>query len=273
MTGIAVYGRDWRLLAPSLVTCPDRDAWDTWAAPEVVPQCHFVELIQHIFRRHEPGWNPSLEVLKAKTVLFHQDKRGKLIELLDMAFYGGECAAHPMFSYSAINDGDTVMRKFYYADNATRAIMAGGRRIVFETLECHGGSIPGAYTTDKEGEQAALAEATSNPSTGVSEITEKEWENCTKKKAPPSTAPATSPPSRGTLPQAAILPTPSKSPAVLVGEPASKVSGEQQASGPIKDIADVIKTDTVEPAVVANIGTKLPRPEKSKKFNLARNTQ
>jgi hypothetical protein len=265
MTGIAVYGHNWRTVAPSLVTSPDRDAWDTWSAPEVVPNCHFVKLIQHVFRRHEPGWSvPSLAILDKDAVLFHQDKKGKLVYMLDHAYHGGECAAHPLFGYSSLSNEERAMRRFYYAQNVTRAIVAHGRRFQFEALDCHGGSVPGAFSTDLEADQAALSELTSNPTTGVVEISAEEWENCTKKKVPQAPSTSTSKPSSGILPQAALLPTPSKSPAVLVAEP-SAVTKEAAPGGPIKDIADVIKTDTVQPAQTANIGTKLPRPENKKK--------
>lgn len=272
MTGIAVYPKDWRRFAPSLVTCPDHDAWDTWSAPEVVPQCHFVKLIQHVFRRHEPGWSiPALGILQPETVLFHQDKQGKLIYLLDQAHFGYECRGHPLFGYSTLTNETIVMRKFYQAANVTRAIMAHGRRFNFQATDIIGGSVPGAYTTEIESEQTALCELTGNPATGVTEISQQEWETLTKKKAPSPPSSSTYKPSSGTLPQAALLPTPSNSPAVLVAEPNSAGSkGAGAPKGPIVDIADVIRTDTVQPAQTANIGTKLPRPEKKKTFNINR---
>lgn len=162
------------------------------------------------------------------------------------------------------------MTKFYYAVNATRAIQSHGRRFIFEALDCHGGSIPGAYQTDNEEEQIALGELTMNPTTGVTEISQEEWENSTKKKALPVPSSSTSKPWNATLPQAALRPTPSKGPAALVAEPVSKASKETGAVGPIKDIAEVIKIGEVQAASTATIGTKLPRPENSKKFNINR---
>lgn len=273
MTGIAVYGKDWRKVAPNLVTSPDHDAWDTWSAPEVLPNCHQVKLIQHVFRRAEPGWSvPHVGILDPAAVIFHQDKTGKLIYLLDAAHFDNECRHHPLFGYSDLTNDVYVMRKFYTAANVTRAIVAHGRRFNFEATDIIGGSVPGAYSTELDAEQIALSELTNNPATGVREVTKEEWEAATKKKAPAARNTSISEPSKGILPQAALLPTPSNSPAVLVAEPSSGASEASlaRALGPIKDIADVIKTDVVQPAQLPNIGTKMPLSHKKKNFNINR---
>lgn len=275
MTGVSVYGRSWREKAPKLVNVPSRDAWDTYSADQTLPNCQVTKLIQHVFRRGDPNWQvPSLQILDPNAVIFHQDKRGKLIYLLDQTYYNSECSAHPLYGYAGLADDAIVMRKFYYAQNATRAIVSGGKRFVFDALPCHGGAVPGAYSTELEAEQLALSEAISDPTTAVTEITKEQWENCTKKKAPPARSSSTSEPSRlsspsSRLPQASILPTPSQSPAVLVAERGSSPSGSEvpKAGEPIKDIADVIRTDTVRPAQLPNIGTRLPHPSKSSHYN------
>lgn len=270
MTGIAVYGKGWRKVAPSLVSVPDAEPWDVYSAPEVVPDCHFVEIIQHVFRRHDPGWSvPSLAIVDPKAVIFHQDKQGKLVCLLDQEYHSGECSIHPLFGPAVISSEEKVMRKFYYAVNATRAIQSHGKRFLFEALDCHGGAIPGAFSTESETDQVALADLTCNPTTGVTEISQQEWENVTKKKAPLAQNSNISKPWSGTLPQAALSTTPSGKAAVVVAEAASSASRDG-TPGVIKDIADVIKTDVVQPAQTANIGTKLPRPEQRKQFNINR---
>jgi hypothetical protein len=172
MTGIAVYGRNWRKVAPSLVNVPDSVPWDLHAAAQALPHCHFTKLIQHVFHRHDPGWVvPSLGILDPKAVIFHQDKSGRLINILDSAFYVNECFRHSLFNYVAVSQEETVMQKFYHAENVTRAITSHGKRFRFDALDIHGGAIPGAYATDSESEQIALADLTSNPTTGVTEIT------------------------------------------------------------------------------------------------------
>ena len=272
MTGIAVYGKNWRKVAPSLINVPDNDAWDTHAGKETVPNAHLTKLIQHVFRRHDPGWGvPSLGILDRNAVLFHQDKMGRLPALLDQAYYSGQCRVHPLFSYELLGREDAVMRKFYYAANVTKAIVAHGKRFPFEACRIHGGAIPGSYSTEVETDQAALAELTGNPATGVTELPKEEWESVTKKKAPMPQHLNTSSPLKDSLQKVALLPTPSQSPAVPVAEPGSQASKSAPGiTGPIKDIADVIKTDTVQPAQLSNIGTKLPRPEKRSHFNINR---
>lgn len=183
MTGIAVYGRNWRQVAPMLVTCPPHDAWDTWSGPTVLPHAHLNRLIQHVFRRHDRGWVvPSLGILDREAVVFHQDKQGRMIGLLDAERYGSECSAHPLFNYVTVNKSDNVMRKFYSAQNVTKAIVAHGKRFKFEAVGIHGGAVNGAYSTEVEDEQVALEDLTCNPSTGVTEVSQEEWENATKKR-------------------------------------------------------------------------------------------
>lgn len=273
MTGIAVYGKDWRKYAPRCATTPDHDAFDTWAAPEIVPNCHFVKLIQHVFRRHAPGWSvPAIGILQPGAVLFHQDKTGKLIYLLDDAYYGGECRSHPLFGYATLTNDEIVMRKFYHAGNITRAIKAQGKRFDFQAIDILGGSVPGVFITDIEADQAALAELTADPTSGVSEVSQEEWERLAKKKAPKARNLSISQPLKGTLPQAALLPTPSNSPAVVVAEPLAGSSASEKGQGPIKDIAEVIKVAKVELAQLPNIGPRLPRPQKTKNYNINRET-
>lgn len=258
MTGIAVYSAEWRKYAPALAECPDIYAWDTYAAPQVLPHMHQTNLIQHLFHRHEPGWSiPCLGALDGRSCVFHQDKHGKLIYLLDTQRYGGECGEHPLFSYRGLEGRELAMRKFYYSQNATLPKKAHNIEIRFEQLEPFGGAIPGAYTTEDEGEQMALVELTSNPATGVSEISQEDWEKATKKKSPSSLNPPTSSPFKSSLPAAAMLPTPSRSPAELVAEP----SGQPIDSKPVKveNINDVLKVDTVVPS---QLGPKSARPRK-----------
>lgn len=246
MTGVAVYGRNWRSIAPSLVECPDHDAFDTYSGPQVLPNMHQTPLIQHVFRRHDPNWAPpGLGILDPRACVFHQDKVGKLIYLLDEAHYKSECRFHPLYGYATLETNDKTMRRFYYAQNATRHFRSGDKTFIFEQLQAFGGAVPGAYMTDSESLQVALNDLASNPATGISEITQEEYENCTKKKLPPESK-STSPHLSAPL-QAALLSTPSKSPAVLVVDPQSTGDAKE---GPvtIKDIDEVLKTEKIEKA-------------------------
>lgn len=250
MTGIGVYAANWREVAPMLIQCPDTDAFDTFAASQTLPNAHFTPLIQHVFRRHDKGWRvPSLAILDPRAVVFHQDKKGALIPMLDRAYHGGAAENHPLFGYADTYRPRTVMTKFYYAQNATKAHNSHGLRFVFSPVDIFAGSMPGVLTTEKEEEQVALADLTNDPSTGVREITQDEWERHAKKKWSHPVL-NTSRPSNLSSPQAAIFPAPSgKSPAVLVAEPRSDLLAGDTPTGPsgIKDINDVIKTDHVVP--------------------------
>lgn len=82
MSGVGVYpGKltDYAGLATVAMEVP----WDLAAADQIVPHAHFTELIQHNWR--PPEFN-SLEEMRAelapRTVLYHKDKTGRLIELL-----------------------------------------------------------------------------------------------------------------------------------------------------------------------------------------------
>lgn len=267
MTGIAVYPPNWRDYAPSLANVPDSAGWDTYCADAVNSNAAFTPLIQHVFRRHEPGWSISgLNALDKRAVIFHQDKYGKLIQMLDDANYDGACARHPIFGYTLPSTEDPVMTKFYRCANATKAIQANGRRFVFDPVASFAGATPGVYSTESPSEQDMLADLVQNPTTGISEITQQEWERLSKKKWSHPVL-ATSKPLKPTLPKAVISPTPSRQDAVVVAEPLS-VAGDPSApaglSG-IKDINDVLKLDTVVPSQPSPSGvskkkhSKIPR--------------
>lgn len=254
MTGIAVYGEDWRQAAPSLVTCPDEQAFDVHSAEEVLPLAHITPLIQHVFHRHEPNWKvPGLAAIDERAVIFHQDKRGILIGLLDRVCFNGDCQSHPQYTYQS--ESVPVMRKFYRVANATKAVKSGGRRFVFSPLPAFGGAIPGEYSTESEADQATLDDMAQNPASGVTELSQEEWEGLTKKKAPSAMSNTTT--SQPLKPSPLNLPikqTPSKKTAEVVEEPAKSVS-ENPGTGSkaIKDIDEVLKTAPVKPAQPAPV--------------------
>ena len=250
MTGIAAYSKDWRQYVAHLASCPDHDAFDTHAGSAIMPLAHWVHLIQHVFRRHEKGWEvPSLGILDKRAVIFHQDKRGKLIALIDQHIYQGACSEHGLFGYEHLFQPNIVMTKFYYTQNATKSYSVGDHRFAFTPLEAFGGSVPGVLDLEDEERQIAISELTGNPTTGITELTMEEWENVTKKKWLPQLSSTSGPlkPSPPLMPNAAILPVPSRSPAAVVVEgPSSSPSIEGPAQ--IENIEDVLKTAPVEPS-------------------------
>lgn len=251
MTGIAVYGEEWREVAPMLIQSPDHDAWDCYAASQVVPRAHLVPLIQHVFRRSDPGWRvPHLSILDKRAVLFHQDKKGVLLPMLDAAHYHGQAADHPLFGYRESYQEAKVMRKFYRADNATKVWKSQGYKFAFDRIDSIAGTTPGVFTTEFEAEQSALDDLAANPVNGIREISVEEWERHTKKKWVKPIL-NTSKPLKETSPVVPILPTPSQSPATLVAEPGPTTApGDAKAAvteqKPLKDISEVVKTGNVK---------------------------
>jgi hypothetical protein len=93
LSGCSVYPPDWRAKAPMLAAvlgAPDifwgpglGQAFDSWAAPEIVPQAAEAKTIQQI-------WRPLLPLTERwrrknipdETALFHQCKDGSLIKIL-----------------------------------------------------------------------------------------------------------------------------------------------------------------------------------------------
>lgn len=268
MTGIAVYPPNWRQYAPSLVNVPDSSGWDTYCANEVNPHAHFTPLIQHVFRRHEPGWSVSgLNALDPRAVIFHQDKYGKLIRLLDQANYGGACARHPVFGYETTTSEIQSMTKFYYVVNATKAVFARGKRFVFDPVDAFAGSMPGVYATENPNDQELLSDLVQNPTTGVTEITQVEWEKHAKKNWIHPVLATSKHSVTTSQPQVSLLATPSKKEAVVVAEPLSVGSDPSAPPGlsQIKDINDVLKIDTVTPSQPAPVSHRAKSKRTAKK--------
>lgn len=167
MSGIGVYGKNWRSTAPKLAEA-DAVPWDVHAAEQIIPAAHFTDLIQHVPNSPYIG---SLRVLKPGAVVFHSDKQHRLMRLLDMLRFNGEFFQGER---DVVRERQIVM-KYYHADNATRRINAGDIDIQFEAYSVIGGAVSGVYATESETEQWALSRIVG--SNGVSEITKEEYES------------------------------------------------------------------------------------------------
>lgn len=236
MSGIGVYGRHWRKYAPKLSEVQDTKGWDTFAADQIVPNAHFTGLIQHVW------WNPvvSLEMIEETAVIFHQDKAGALIGLIDQKLCGGE--ADKQFNYSQVGKEKVILpMKCYFTHNANRVIKAPGYDFRFEKTEIIGGAWQGVYATQDEAEIAALTSAVA-ANIGVTEITQEEYEKAAKKKLTPRIVSVVTPP-EGRPMQI------NQSPAVLVENPvpshAKPENNEGNAAKPVESIDEVLKVDTV----------------------------
>lgn len=240
MSGIAVYGRNWRALAPKLINVPPNWPWDVWSADQVLPHAHHPPLIQHI-----PSTPPiyNLAGLRPGAAIFHKDKRGSLFGLLDAKHFGCAASEHPVFSYVEVVQ-ESVMTKYYHTDNASKKVRSGEFEFLFSPYDNFAGAWRGIYETGDETEQVALDFLVHNPASAVTELTQAEYEAKVKKKAPTIT-------SRQSVdwkpPQAKINPNPA---AVLVENPSPSPSQADvglDKPATITNINDVLSTGYVEP--------------------------
>lgn len=174
MSGNAVYGRDWNRVAP-LIAQATTEAWDTFACQQTMPHAHFTKLIQHVF--NNPTIPDDLSILRKETVLFHQNKDGRLINLLNRNRWHGE-----------LNNGlDPVtvferMTKYYHAENCNKRIKSGKTDFLFEVYGQFQGVWLGIFATDDEQQQAALDNLAATPSSAVTAISEADYQVNLKKK-------------------------------------------------------------------------------------------
>ncbi len=241
MTGVGVYGRNWRSVAPKIDTIVVNgagivDAWDVHCANQILPHAFITSCIQHVF--HSPV--VSLAKLKDSTAIFHQDKRSALLPMLDQAFYDSQCAVNERFSYVGI---EKVMGeiKFFHADNSNRVIKSQGYQFRFQGYEPLGGIWRGTYSTQDEGEIIALRALVDNPRNGVSEIDQAEYEATSKKKV---IQPVTS---EAYKQQPAFPPQQIKqSPAVLVEDPSQLHDVGQGAAALPDNLDGILRLGTVK---------------------------
>lgn len=78
VSGVAIYGSNWKKACPSLVEQSDL-AWDVACARDILPYSKFTTTIQQVFGSVKP---PEIGDIRPGACLFHQDKSGHLIDLL-----------------------------------------------------------------------------------------------------------------------------------------------------------------------------------------------
>ena len=98
MAGVAVYPPNWRELSPMLAkshTAPDTRQWgrgkgqafDVYAAPEVLPQAKQSQRIQQVWNCPRITDQNFDTIVKPETALFHQCKTGALIDVLSRRLF------------------------------------------------------------------------------------------------------------------------------------------------------------------------------------------
>lgn len=254
MTGIGVYGRNWRKVAPKIATIQNARGWDTYAADQILPNAKITPLIQHIWR------NPRLDnlsILSPDAVVFHQDKSGALISLLDREYYG--CAAERETGYSAVPNSTKVMTRYFFNHNISKAARSNGLEFRFEPVGQVGSVWCGVFSTNDENEALAL-EALTRKSKSIIEISQAEFEAKLedKKKVRPSRRSTVL--DRPAMPAVQIT----QRPALLVDDPANSPIpvGERAVAGSagprVDNVDEVLKVGKVVPP-------ETNRPTRSKK--------
>lgn len=168
MSGIAVYGKEWRAKAPMLLTVPHNTGWDRYAL-DMMPHSRFTKLIQHEWLP-KPG---ARQRLKPETVLYHQCKTGVLMQ---------ELAKERGFAFepATIN---VMSTRYFETPNATRKLHFQNLEIRFQVYDDGGGSIPsGILSTSDPEVQAAMDHYILTHKHPINEITQAEYEVLAKKK-------------------------------------------------------------------------------------------
>lgn len=265
MTGIGVYGRNWRSVAPKLAEVQNERGWDTYAADQILPNAHLTDLIQHKWWRmaSTPYEALNLSGIRENAVIFHQDKQGRLFKLLDESLWQGRADA--VVRYSEPQPEEIVTMHYFFTSNLNRVIRSQGLRFVFDPLTQIGGVWSGIKSTDKEAEVVALKALAQNyASTGVKELTAEEYEDLTKKKAPVSKPLKASPPQPVLSPTEAQI---NQSPALLVDGAASEeitpVSALESGK-PVEDIESVIQIAKIKPIEAPKTAPKATRAKRSR---------
>jgi hypothetical protein len=240
MTGVGVYGSNWRSVAPKLDNIVVNgagivEAWDTYCADEILPNAFITESLQHVF------YCPivTLGMLKENAVIFHQDKRSALLPMLDEVFYDSLCARDERFSYLGIEPFMGEI-KFFHADNSNRVIKSQGYEFRFDGYDVFAGLWRGTYATKDEGEIIALRALVDNPSTAVTEIDQAAYEQLSKKNV---TQPTTSTPYK----QHPAYPAQIKqSPAVLVEDPSQLPDAPAPLGALPENLDGILRLGTVK---------------------------
>lgn len=177
LSGVSVYGQHWRNVAPDLITCPPQATFDIHASPQTLPNAHITKLFQQV-------WKPpqiTTKLIAPETVLWHQDKTGQMIKLLDKERFMSELYQGQPDIIERKTMSETATR-FFMARNASRRYEFNGTRIRFEPCSQVGGVWSGVFGTGDPA-QIAILETMTGSVPGIMEITQEAFDGMTKKKA------------------------------------------------------------------------------------------
>lgn len=170
MNGVGVYPINAMKLAPSICNPRLNAPWDVASGPEHYNYVKDSKLFKHI-------WETQItrDTYEAETALFHRDKLGRTIELLDIELTGSKLPSRC--------DLTPIMEtKYYHTENATKKPKSSGIEFTFEPYTVVAGAVRGILAIDSEQEQLSMAALVSDRHTGITEITQEKYEACRKKK-------------------------------------------------------------------------------------------
>lgn len=173
MSGIAVYGHDWRERAPKLaavLSAPDMPQWgpgrgmpwDVYARDQTYPQMAESRLMTNVWKNRDMKVT-RLREIPEQTALFHQDKTGAVIRELAALRY-------PEFM-STISQP----RRFYFMNGHPTRLAGKGLKIAFSYHKFEAGNHRSAVCSDELSDENAAALATLVGQLGVREIDEAEF--------------------------------------------------------------------------------------------------
>lgn len=175
MSGVGIYGENWREVAPNLVSVPKGKAWDMFAAPQIAPHMH--DSVSFINAWKPKYKNRQLDAMPIGAVLYHQDKTGALIKQVDALKFQGECFQ----GKNDIVDFISTMSRFYKSTNASAPQKAAGLEIKFTPCEQVVDHWTGVYEAKTEPEIVALTELTGKKKS-ITEISAEEFQAYMQKK-------------------------------------------------------------------------------------------
>ncbi len=140
---------------------------------------------------------------------------------------------------------------FYHCANASRSTkLPDGRFVTFEVYKFFAGAWEGVAAVEDQAIIDGLDELTRRSKSGIARITEEEYKECVKKKAPPRNSPRLAASPRLPPLQAAIELNRAAGPAVVVNNPEPRpVTDVTPASAPkiFDSLDDVLQIGAVKP--------------------------
>jgi len=187
MSGVGIYGKDWRNAAPALAdvleaSCegalfPTGHAWDLFAGHQTVPNMHRTQKIQHTWRPKFVS-KLSLPIVKPETILFHQTKDQALMKLWDEVHYGGKIFGEGSDLIQPIK----IAPSFYHTEVASKPFkIAQGEYLPWKKVGPSIGGVQAGVLRVIDPANAIFLDFEATQKKGIRKITAEEFEVLTRK--------------------------------------------------------------------------------------------